>query len=146
MSPLLAALGDRQPVPPLAFRSGAGRSTDLESLRGNVVLVSFWDASCRFCGKDVQDLKTLQDRFSGESFAVVGVSISQTVEAFEGFVDEHEIDWPQRHEHARWGGDAARAFEVKAVPSHYLIDREGRSVHVPLGRPLDRVIAALLEE
>ena len=53
---------------------------------------------------------------------------------------------PQRHEHERFGGDLARAFEVRAVPSHYAIDREGNFVHVPLGQPLDRVIAALLEE
>jgi hypothetical protein len=96
------------------------------------VLVDFWDADCRFCEQDVSNLNALRTRFPDESF--------------QSYVDENEIVWPQRQESGRYAGSAAQAFGLRAVPGHYAIDREGRFVHVPLGQPLDRVIAALLEE
>ena len=68
-------------------------------------------------------------------------------ESFETFVDKHQIPWPQRYESDGWSGEAPRGFEVRAVPSYYLIDREGRYTRVPLGNPelLARAATALIE-
>ena len=122
-------------APSLEFETASGALVDLAELRGKVVLVDFWAEWCRPCVEEVERLKLIDREFGGADFEIVGVSLSRSEELFRKFVREHDIPWPQRYEDDGWQGEAARAFGAKAVPSHYLVDRDGRITHVPLGNP-----------
>ncbi len=110
--------------------------------------MDFWASWCRPCTDELPLLKTLDRELGGADFEIVGVSMDAESKTFEKFVEDNGIQWPQRHETEGWDGAAARAFEVKALPSHYLVDRDGRFVRIPLGNPelLARAVAALVNE
>ena len=78
----------------------------------------------------------------------MGVSLSENRESFLAFVADHQVPWPQRHEDGGWSSPAARAFEIKAIPSQFLVDRNGRYIQVPLGNPqqLARTVAEFINE
>ena len=76
------------------------------------------------------------------------MSLDTESETFEKFVEDNGIQWPQRHEADGWNSAAARAFEVTGLPSHYVVDRDGRFVQIPVGNPelLARTVAAMVNE
>lgn len=45
----------------------------LESLRGKVVLVRWFNTNCRFCGNTLPGLETLRTRYAAQGLVVVGV-------------------------------------------------------------------------
>ncbi len=135
-------------APDLEFETTSGTKVRLSSLRGRVVLVDFWASWCRPCEEEVLQLKALERELGSADFEIVGVSLSENQESFEEFVADHQVPWPQRHEDGGWSSTAARAFEVRAIPSHFLVDRNGRYIQVPLGGPehLARTVAELINK
>ncbi|MHC5035495.1 MAG: peroxiredoxin family protein, partial [Planctomycetota bacterium] len=108
------------------------------------VFVSFWAAWCKYSQAEVEDLKALHSEAAGSDFAMVGVSFSKDREQFEEFIEEHELTWPQMHAEEGWSSEAARAFDVKGVPSHFLIDRDGEATLLPRGNP-ERTVELVLK-
>lgn len=147
---LLKPVGDetRRKAPEIEFETASGSTVKLSSLRGNVVLIDFWASWCAPCETEVEQLKALERQLGSADFEIVGVSLSENRESFETFVAEHQVPWPQRHEDGGWGTSAARAFGVHAIPSHFLVDRDGRYIPVPLGNAehLARTVTELLNE
>ena len=144
----VAPVGSRREAPDLEFESITGAKIRLSSLRGRVVLVDFWASWCEHCEEEVLQLKALDREFGGADFEIVGISLSENRESFRAFVADQQVPWPQRHEDGGWSSPAARAFEIKAIPSHFLVDRNGRFINVPLGNPqqLARTVAEFLNE
>ena len=131
-------------APDIEFETADGSTVRLSDLRGKVVLVDFWAAWCGPCVEELPHLLQLDRELGGADFEIVGISLNRTEEEFRTFIETHQIPWPQRHGPDGWEGEAIRAFELKALPSHYLIDREGNFLRVPLGPP-DRLTRAVLE-
>jgi hypothetical protein len=47
----------------------------LESLRGKVVLIRWFNTGCKYCGNTLPALETLRTRHASQGLVVVGVSI-----------------------------------------------------------------------
>ena len=122
-------------APPLEFETLTGGSIDLDDMRGKVVLVDFWAEWCDHCVQSVKKLKLIEEEFAGPDFEIVGISLSRSEELYRKFLADHDVTWPNRHEETLWDSVSAQAFGVKAIPSYYLVDRDGGITHVPLGDP-----------
>lgn len=131
-------------LPDLEFWRPSGETVTLSSLDGKVVLVSFWAAWCKFCQAEVENLKALHEEAAGTDFEMVGVSFSRDREEFEEFIAEHEVTWPQMHADDGWRSEAGLAFGVKAVPTYFLIDRDGTVTALPRGNP--ELVVKLVQE
>jgi peroxiredoxin len=120
-SPLV---GER--APDLRFVEADGDELWLSDLRGDVVLIAFWAEWCRFCNENVAALKELHERSAGSGLRVVGVSVDRDRRAFERFLERHGVTWPQHHAAEGFSGAAARAYELQALPTLFVVDRTGR--------------------
>ena len=132
------------PLPDLEFRDAKGTTVSLSSLEGKVVVVEFWASWCNFCQREVKQMKALHDLLAGDEFQMVGVSLSQSAEDTQKFIEEHGVSWPQMHAEGGWASEAGEAFGVKGVPSRYLIDRSGQVTSLPRGNP-ERMAKLILE-
>jgi thiol-disulfide isomerase/thioredoxin len=121
----------------------------LASFRGNVTYVDFWASWCIPCRESMPLLDTLYKRHRAAGFAVVGINKDVTAADAERFLKRVAVSFPLVND-AR--DAAARAFDVKAMPSGYLVDRKGVVRHVHRGftaetaSALEREIEALLKE
>ncbi|HXN15021.1 MAG TPA: TlpA disulfide reductase family protein [Usitatibacter sp.] len=139
------------PAPSLAARALDERApaVDLAKLRGSVVYVDFWASWCVPCRLSMPALEALYRKHRGRGFAVVGVNKDVAPAEAERFLKRIPVSFALAQDRE----DAfARAFDVKAMPSGYLIDRKGvvRRVHRGFTEEtpaaLEREIEELLKE
>ncbi len=134
------ALEAGDPVPALAA---------LDVGKGKVLYVDFWASWCVPCRLSMPVLDGLYRKHAARGFAVVGINKDVSDELAQRFLQRVPIAFP-------WAADrndaAAKAFDVKAMPSGYLIDRRGKVRRVHRGftaetaAALEREVEDLLKE
>ncbi len=101
----------------------------LSELRGRVVIVDFWASWCTPCKKVMPFLAGLQARHP-EDLTVLGVNVDDDVEAMHRSLRNA----PPGFEIVRdEGGQVVETFGVRAMPTTFFLDREGRVVLVHRG-------------
>ena len=111
--------------------------------------VDFWASWCVPCRLSMPVLDALQRKHGARGFTVVGVNKDATLADAQRFVKRLPVSFAL----GRDENDAvARAFDVKAMPSGYLVDRKGvvRNVHRGFTNEtavaLEREVEELLKE
>ena len=111
-------------APSYAARTLDGDPISLEGLRGKVVLVNFWATWCPPCRIEMPGFQRVYEDRRDEGFVVLGISTDQADEGVvREFLAERGITFPVTVA----SGRVVRDFGgVQALPTSYLIDREGR--------------------
>jgi peroxiredoxin len=110
-----------------AFDSAAPVS--LADFRGKVVFVDFWASWCSPCRQSLPLYNTLRADFAAADFAILAIGLDEDVADAKAFLAEHPVKYTTLQNPQ---GDVAKAFDLKGMPSSYLIDRDGivRARHV----------------
>jgi cytochrome c biogenesis protein CcmG, thiol:disulfide interchange protein DsbE len=138
-----------EPAPSFVLATPRGESVDLARLRGSVVYVDFWASWCAPCRRSFPWLNAMHERYRAQGLAIVGVGVDKRQTDAERFLRDVPATFtivldPQ-------GGTPA-AFDVKGMPSSYLIDRQGVVAAIEEGfragreTDLEARIRALLEQ
>lgn len=137
----------RRAAPSVEWTTLDGRTISLASLKGQVVLIDFWATWCPPCREEIPHLITLYADHAGQ-LEIIGISMDDDPAAdVPPFAKKHAIPYPLVA-----GTEAiARAFGgIRALPTTFLIDRQGRIAHKYLGyqdlETFERDIQALLAE
>ena len=139
------------PAPSLSMQAldDAGAAVTTSGLKGSVVYVDFWASWCVPCRLSMPALDELYKKNKSRGFAVVGVNKDATPADAKRFLARVPVSFALVSDA---GDAAARGFDVKAMPSGYLIDRKGvvRVVHrgftAETGAALEKEIDSLLKE
>ena len=149
-APLVAAVEPGMPAPPISLATlEAGSPLSMASLKGSVVYVDFWASWCVPCRLSMPALDDLYRRNKSRGFTVVGVNKDASVADARRFLAKVPVTFALAQDPA---DAAARGFDVKAMPSGYLVDRKGVVRHVHRGftdetrARLEREIDSLLKE
>jgi thiol-disulfide isomerase/thioredoxin len=97
--------------------------TTSESLKGKVVLVSFFASWCRSCLEEIPLLKKIQNKFGTENFAVVAMAIDyENTVGIKNLIQKQKINYQvlQTDEATKenFGG-------IVVLPTMFLVNREG---------------------
>jgi thiol-disulfide isomerase/thioredoxin len=145
----LASSEERPVAPPISGEVVGGSHWDLSAQRGKVVLVDFWATWCPPCLRSIPDLIAMQNKFGPRGFEVIGISLDRGGDAIVApFISRTGINYPVLVDgQARF----ARSYGgVEAIPTFYLVDRNGRiAAHVVGGRPaetIENAVRSLLAE
>ena len=111
-------------APPFAVTTSNGEKLALDDLQGKVVLVDFWATWCGPCQAAVPAIKKIANKFQGEPFVVLSVSLDSDEQKWKEFVAKHEMTWPQYFD-GGFGGTMAKSFGVQAIPHTFTIDADG---------------------
>ena len=112
----------------------SGQAVDLEALHGRVVLVDFWASWCAPCLKSLPLYQTLREEWPRADFEILAVNVDEDVADARDFLSRVQVEFPIVHDDGR----LASAWAPPAMPSAYLIDRDGRIHSRHLGfRPGD---------
>jgi thiol-disulfide isomerase/thioredoxin len=121
---------DPQPIPEVVMRDLNGRRIASADWRGKVTLVNFWATWCGPCRIEIPDLIALQKKY-GEQLQIIGISDDEgPPEEVRRFAEAHHINYPI----VMSTPELKRAFPgVRALPTTFVLDREGRLVQRHVG-------------
>jgi len=133
-----------QPFPFLRVIDLNGKTVDVAALKGKVVLVDFWATWCGPCVGEVPHLLDAYKQHHDQGFEIVGISLDKDKESLLGFIEKNGMTWPQYLDEDRSVRDR---FQVRGIPTMYLLDREGVLRHVGLrGKSLGMAVAELCSQ
>lgn len=112
---------------PLVLSAG---TVDLEGLRGRVVYLDFWATWCAPCRKSFPWMDQMHERYKDEGLTIIAVSVDKKVAPIEKFIALLQPGFMIAHDP---GGDTAKAYQLRGMPTSFLIDRKGRIVQVHIG-------------
>jgi len=119
-----------EPAPVFALATAAGDTVDLARLRGRVVYVDFWASWCTPCKRSFPWMNELEARYRDSGLTVVAINVDKRREDALSFLRDVPARFTVVFDAE---GRTPAAFDVKGMPSSYLIDREGRIAAVEEG-------------
>lgn len=133
-------------APEVQLKTVDGQPFQLSSLRGKVVLLNFWATWCVPCRGEIPELNAMQRDLETQGVAIVGVLTDDPADALKDF----QKDVKQNYQIIVGSDDAKSKYDVAALPTTYIIDRDGRIRQKVLGarkRPeFEAMIRPLLAE
>lgn len=152
------AVGDV--VPDFAFTDFEGKSRKFSEFSGKIILIDFWATWCSPCLKDIPKLKVFYEKYKAQGFEIIGLQSESIGEdempdaatAKESFdrakqiVKTRNANWTQANDQTATPL-AKKMFDVKALPTKILIDKNGKIV-AKIGEKddLERSVSELLEK
>lgn len=142
----LRDVSKRKPAPDFELKDASGKVVHLSDYKGRVVLLDFWATWCEPCGIEIPWFTEFQRQYKDRGFSVLGVSMDDS-----GWKDVRPFMAQKKINYDVVLGDdktSDQYGDVEALPTTFVIDREGRiaSVHVGLAekKEFDDAIQQLL--
>jgi peroxiredoxin len=130
--------------PEIVLPNPAGQEIPLSSLRGKVVLLQFWSAFDRNSRILNEALVEAYRKYKNKGFEIYQVSIDDNRIEWVDAIDQDRLSWINVGD-MKGSNQAARAYNIQAIPYNYLLNEEGEIIAQNLKGPaLDRALAQLL--
>lgn len=110
------------PAPAFTLQDLDGTSVELESLRGQIVLVNFWATWCKPCEDEMPAMERLYQALRSRGFVLLAISVDESDEPVRPFVELHGLTFPILMDSEK---TVAAAYQSNRYPESYLIGRDG---------------------
>jgi peroxiredoxin len=134
-------------APDIALPSVNGDTIRLSSLKGKVVLLDFWASWCGPCRNSNKVLTKIYPKYKAKGFEIFGVSIDDDKNKWKNAIKKDKIEWLQVNDGGGWDAQTAVKWNINAIPTSYLVDKNGRLLAMDLeGRDLEKALKDLLKD
>jgi peroxiredoxin len=136
-------------APDFTLRGIDGRNLRLAEQRGHVVMVNFWATWCGPCRVEMPHLNKIHDKYRSSGFMLLGVNVDEDTRNAVAVADKLGVRFPVLPDADK---RVSRQYDLSAMPSTVLIDRDGRVRYLHRGyqngyeNTYDRQIRELLKE
>jgi peroxiredoxin len=110
-------------APDFTLKSREGINIKLSELRGQVVMVNFWASWCGPCRQEMPLLQQLYERYQSLGFSLLGVNVDEQKAAADKMLNDIPVSFPILYDNR---SKVSKAYQVKAMPSTFMVDRDGR--------------------
>ena len=110
-------------APEIVGRDTLGNIVRLSDLRGNYVLVDFWNSYCHWCREETPALKKALEQFVGKNFKILGVSSDMYKDKWIEAIHEDGSYWD--HLMLEKGNDVMDRYCIKGIPHIILVAPDG---------------------
>ena len=126
-----------------------GKPLDWESYRGKVVLVDFWASWCGPCRAEIPNMKRNLKLYGDKGFAILGVNLDNTPEAYEKYVESNDLTWTNlmsdKPKEMGWNNPMSTHYGISGIPTAILVDQSGKVVSMSArGKKLDELLEEML--
>ncbi len=124
----VAATSER--APDFSLESRNGGTVSLSDFDGEVVMINFWASWCPPCLQEMPHLEALHRRYSDFGFTLLGVNVEDDDRAAERWLAQRPVSFEILFDR---NNDVSKLYEVIAMPTTVIIDRQGRLRYVHHG-------------
>ena len=109
---------------------GQQKHIELSKYHGQIVYIDFWASWCQPCRKSFTWMNKMQSLYGSEGFKVIAINLDESRAKADKFLQQMPANFDVAFDPQ---GNTAEAYKIKAMPSSYLIDKNGKVVHANLG-------------
>ncbi len=102
----------------------------IQSAKGKVVLLDFWASWCAPCRKSFPWMNALQKKYGAQGLTVIAVNMDSDKQLAAEFLQTTPAQFRIEYDPK---GDLATRLEVSAMPTSFLLDRNGKIVRQHAG-------------
>lgn len=117
-------------APAFSLPSASGKNVSLNALKGQVVLVDFWASWCAPCRESFPFLNRMHRQYNAQGLHILGINVDEKRTDATRFLDKIPAQFSVVYDAA---GDTPKAYDLKVMPSSYLIGRDGKIHRVHQG-------------
>jgi len=122
-------VGEAVPVCNASLKTPA-QKLDLTKYRNKVLFVDFWATWCPPCKQSMPFLNALRNELNEKGFEIIAINVDEDFQDAVEFLQQFPVDYPVAYDSLV---DCPAKYDVKAMPSSYFIDRQGKVRFVHLG-------------
>ena len=126
------------------FQDLKGQTWSLDKVRGKVLLLRFWADWCPYCRYEMPVIDKYYRKLNKDGFLVLAVNVKQSAEVALAFTAQLNITFPVPLD---TDGKMAKRYGVYAIPTNFLIDRQGVIREILIGEVFkeEKVLRDLLK-
>ncbi len=113
----------RMEAPAFVLRDIDGTQKGVTDFKGRVVLLNFWADWCPDCREEMPSLEKLWKKYRAKGIVVIAVAVGSRRKDVESLAEKLGLTFPILLDA---GGVARRDYEVAALPTTYIIGRDGK--------------------
>lgn len=105
-------------------------NVDPGQFTGKVLLIDFWATWCPPCVQSIPFFNKLRNELGANGFEILAVNVDEDKATVDDFLQSHPIEYPVVFDP---NGECPKTYDVKAMPSSYLLDKTGKIRKIFLG-------------
>lgn len=117
-------------APDFSLPSLDGGTVALSELRGQVVLINFWASWCGPCRQEMPLLEQIYQRYENFGFTLLAVNVEPDPNSAQAWLEDTPVSFPVLLDKQN---QVSKLYDVIAMPSTVLVDREGKVRYVHNG-------------
>ncbi|GAO28569.1 TlpA disulfide reductase family protein [Geofilum rubicundum] len=111
------------------------------------MLIDFWASWCGPCRRQKPFHKEAFEKYGNKGFHIFSVSLDRTREAWVSTIEMENLNWTHVSDLNHWKSEPAALYGVRAIPTNFLVDKDGIIVaHTLLGEDLLGKLESLYTE
>ena len=115
--------------------------------RGWIGSSDFWASWCGPCRSSNKELTKLYPKYKSKGFEILGVSLDDDHSKWKIAIAKDKITWLQVNEPGGWDAKTAMQWNISAIPTSFLIDKEGKLLAMDLtGKELEKALKYLIDK
>jgi peroxiredoxin len=118
------------PAPSFQLTSNTGKSVNLDSLKGQIVLVNFWASWCGPCRKEMPILEQLNRQFHNKGVTLIGVNVEPNSAAAADWLKATPVSFPILFD---TDSKVSKLYQVEGMPNTVILDRKGNVRYIHRG-------------
>ena len=107
-----------------------GNTVSLSDFRGKIVFLNFWATWCPPCIIEMPSMEKLHRRFKDKSFVMVAINSQETDALVKSFFEKNKLSFTALLDSS---GEVGFGFGVNALPTTFVLDKQGRIIGSALG-------------
>lgn len=107
-----------------------GNTVRLSAYRGKIVFLNFWATWCPTCVIEMPSMEKLHRRLKDKEFVMVAINLQETPARVKSFFNKLDLSFTSLLDSS---GEVGAGFAVNALPTTFVLDKNGRIIGKALG-------------
>ncbi|MBI5634543.1 MAG: TlpA family protein disulfide reductase [Nitrospirae bacterium] len=126
-------------APDFSLKDLQGEKVSLSDLKGKVVLINFWASWCPQCRNEIPGFQKMYEAHRDKGFSIIGIALDDVTPSS---VKQLKLTYPIVRTNDKLVKDYGG---IKAIPTSFLVGRNGRIIKKIKGEYLEDILKTDLE-